>query len=149
LNERRSYRKYFWEEDMNGKYLVNLNESEDSWLSADYVYVHFNLAMPEPFLEGNVFVYGSFNNWLRTEKNQMTYNFSNKMYEATVLLKQGYYNYTYAYYNVFTNVLDDAYIEGSHFQTENDYIIAVYYRDFDYKYDRLIGYRVINSKYQQ
>jgi hypothetical protein len=149
LNERRSYKKYFWEEDMNGKFIVNRNDSDDSWLSADYVNVHFALEMAEPFLAGSVYVYGSFNYWQCNALNKMNYNFNTHCYESTILLKQGYYNYTYVYLDSFTNQLDEVVIEGSHFQTENDYLITVYYRDFANKFDRLVGYKVINSKYQE
>lgn len=149
MNERRSYKKYFWEEDMNGKYMIYQDRSDDAWLSADYVYVHFDLAMPEPFLTGKVFVYGGFNHWQCVEQNQMTYNFNRQMYESVILLKQGYYNYTYVFQDSFTNQLDEVILEGSHYQTENDYLISVYYRDFENKFDRLVGYRVINSKYQE
>lgn len=147
LNERRSYKKYFWEEDMNGKFIVNKAESDDSWLSADYVYVHFALEMTEPFLTGSVFTYGAFNHWQCNALNKMEYNFDKHWYELALLMKQGYYNYTYVYLDSFTSQLDEVILEGSHYQTENDYLISVYYRDFDNKFDRLVGYKVINSKY--
>ena len=36
-------------------------------------------------------------------------------------------------------------IEGSHSETENDYIILVYHRQIQDRYDRLIAYRKVNS----
>jgi len=147
LDERRSFKKYFWEEDMNGKYIINIENNDDAYMYADYVYVHFLLPMSEPIIEGKVYVYGEFTNWELTNKNLMTYNFDNKTYEAVILLKQGYYNYIYTLKNSYTQKIDGAIIEGSHFQTENDYIICVYFKDFSQKFDRLVGYKVINSKH--
>lgn len=148
LDQRRSYRKYFWEEDMNGNYFVYLDNSLDPYQSADYAFVYFSLPMEEPMLEGKVYVYGELNQWKTNETNMMHYNFETKMYEATLLLKQGYYDYVFAYYNNYTQELDEAILEGSHYQTENNYIVYVYHRNFADNFDRLVGYKVVNSKYQ-
>ena len=37
------------------------------------------------------------------------------------------------------NVGHMAYIEGTHFQTNNHYHVLIYYRDNDKYYDRLVG----------
>ncbi len=148
VDESRAAKKYFWDEEMNGKSIINLESGYDPNRSADYAWIYFSLPMDEPFLDGKVYVYGSFNNWAINEKNLMYYNYDKKMYESVILLKQGYYNYIYVLNNNFTRSLDDKAIEGSHYQTENDYIINVYYRGFSDKYDRLVGYRVVNSKYK-
>jgi hypothetical protein len=42
-------------------------------------------------------------------------------------LKQGYYNYYYALNDSTTNCVDVSYIEGTHYQTRNDYYIHVYH----------------------
>ncbi|MGD9992522.1 MAG: DUF5103 domain-containing protein [Salinivirgaceae bacterium] len=147
LHERRSYKHYFWEEDMNGKYLINLNSGLDSWKSADYAWVHFDLLMPEPMLSGKLYVYGSFNQWLLLPENELTYNFNTKTYQTKMLLKQGYYNYVFVYSDTYSKTIDESLLEGSHYETENDYLIWVYHRDFSLNYDRLVGYQVINSKY--
>lgn len=149
LNERRSSKRYLFVEDMNGKYIVNLENSDDSYISADYAWVYFYLPMDDPFLDGSVYVHGALNNWLCNDINKMTYNFEIKMYEVKMLLKQGYYNFTYAFIDNYTYTIDESVIEGSHFQTENDYLIYVYHRDFAQKYDRLVGYKVINSLYKE
>ena len=36
-------------------------------------------------------------------------------------------------------------IDGSHWQTENNYTIVVYYREWDERFDRLIGSATVNS----
>jgi hypothetical protein len=75
----------------------------------------------------------------------MTWNFEKGTYELTLLLKQGYYNYQYAYVPSGSTVADLTNIEGSFWETENDYHIFIYYRDMAGRYDRLIGYTVLNS----
>ena len=38
--------------------------------------------------------------------------------------------------------------EGNHYETENDYIILVYYHGTTSRYDKLIGYQIANSLHQ-
>ncbi|MDA3893486.1 MAG: DUF5103 domain-containing protein [Salinivirgaceae bacterium] len=149
LDERRSSKHYFWEEEMNGKSFIYLDNSLDSYVSADYAYVYFSLPIDDPFLDGKLYLYGDMTYWQTNEQYQMQYNFDTKMYEAKLLLKQGYYNYMYTCSNNYTGELDDSFLEGSHYQTENDYVIYIYQRNFSDNYDRLVGYQVINSKYQE
>ena len=148
IDERRSFKKYFWEEEMNGKYFAYLDNSLDAYRSADYAYVYFSLPIEEPFIDGKVYVNGELTYWKTSELNEMHYNYDTKMYEAVLLLKQGYYDYIYTYYNNYSGKSDESILEGSHFQTENDYLIFVYHRGFSEKYDRLVGFQIVNSKYQ-
>jgi hypothetical protein len=37
-------------------------------------------------------------------------------------------------------VIDETYIEGSHWETQNEYVILLYLLDEGGAYDRLIGY---------
>jgi hypothetical protein len=61
------------------------------------------------------------------------------------LLKHGYYNYIYVYVPQGSEVADHKNIEGSFWETENNYQILVYYRAMAGRFDRLIGYRQLNS----
>jgi hypothetical protein len=78
----------------------------------------------------------------------MTWNFNTSAYELTLLLKQGYYNYEYVYVPQGSLVADHTNIEGSFWETENDYQLFVYYSDFSARYTRLVGYQVFNSNEQ-
>ena len=69
----------------------------------------------------------------------MAWNEGAKQYEASVYLKQGYYNYMYLQEN--GNSPD-----GNFFETENEYIILVYHRPQGGRYDRLVGYRVMETR---
>ena len=37
-------------------------------------------------------------------------------------------------------------IEGSHYQTENEYLVLVYFSDRQQRCDRLVGLRFLNSR---
>ncbi|HAM98075.1 MAG TPA: hypothetical protein DCQ26_05650 [Marinilabiliales bacterium] len=148
LDESRNAKKYFWEEEMNGKFIVNLQKAADSYRSADYAWIYFSLPYEQPILDGTVYVFGAFSSWKCQPEFQMHYNFDQQMYETELFLKQGYYNYMYALVDNYTFQINESRFEGTHYQTENDYVIYVYYHPRNGTYDRLVGYRVINSKYQ-
>ena len=88
---------------------------------------------------------GAFNDWALSKENKMTYNDEKKQFEADILLKQGYYGYTYIFASDDLKTIDYSSIDGSFYQTENDYEIFVYYFDYNLGYDRCIGYKLINS----
>jgi len=75
----------------------------------------------------------------------MKYNESTQLYELDLLLKQGYYNYVYTTLSDGNNQGDDSVIEGSFFETENEYLILVYVRLMGTNYDQLLGYKRINT----
>jgi hypothetical protein len=143
----RSNRKYFSYEEMNGKYVIESQDREvqDYDTECDYTFVHFTLELESILLGGSVNVFGALNNWNANKTNEMTWNYDTSAYENTLLLKQGYYNYIYVYVPKGSNVADHKNIEGSYWETENDYQIFVYYREMASRYDRLIGYRQLNS----
>jgi hypothetical protein len=60
-------------------------------------------------------------------------------------MKQGYYNYEYAFLKDGTTDGTASYFEGSHYETENDYMILIYYRNPQDRYDRLMGMGMANS----
>jgi len=131
--------------DLNGRYLIKKDRVTDSDLEADYVLVNFSLQMPEPLLGGEIYVFGGLSDWQCKTANKMKWNFESKLYEAALLLKQGFYDYRYVYIPKGSNKIDDTLLEGSYVETENDYQLFVYYRGFSSRYDKLIGYRTINS----
>ena len=49
----------------------------------------------ENFDQDDIYIYGNFNDWQITSENKMTYNPDTGLYEATILFKQGFYNYMY------------------------------------------------------
>ncbi len=138
-------RSYFYREDFNGKYYIDVRENRDPEIEGDYVYVHFKLPIEKPFLNSKIYISGGLTDWQMNTKNQMQYNAQTEMYECSLLLKQGFYNYQYLVQQEGKPHADVSYFEGNYGQAENDYIIYVYYRNFSDNYDRLVGVNVANS----
>lgn len=147
-DEVRTNKRFFEYEEMNGKYVVESQDPEvdDFDTECDYTFVHFSLPLESILLGGTVNVFGELNYWNANKSNEMTWNFDTSAYELTLLLKQGYYNYMYVYVPQGSAVADHKNLEGSFWQTENDYQIFVYYREMASRYDRLVGYTQLNSK---
>jgi hypothetical protein len=146
-DEVRVNKPYFPYKEMNGQYVVESQdrEVEDFNTECDYTFVHFTLPLESILLGGSVNVFGELNNWNANKSNEMTWNFDTGAYELTMLLKQGYYNYIYVYVPPGASAADHTALEGSFWETDNDYQIFVYYRELSGRYDRLIGYRQLNS----
>ncbi|NPA37443.1 MAG: DUF5103 domain-containing protein [Chlorobi bacterium] len=136
---------YFYKEDFNGRYHIEVKEYNNPDIEADYVYVHFSLLALNPYPEGDVYVLGGLSNWLLNKNNRMVYNPQTYRYELTLLLKQGFYNYQYLYLKNGETRGKLKEIEGSFSQTENDYLILVYYKKTGGYYDHLIGVSIANS----
>ncbi len=147
VDEVRSNKRFFEYKEMNGKFAIESQDQEvrDYDTECDYTFVHFTLPLEAPLLGGTINVFGALSNWNANKGNEMTYNFDKGQYELTLLLKQGYYNYMYVYVPQGSTKADHTNIEGSFWQTENDYQILVYYRDLAGRYDRLVGYQQLNS----
>ncbi|HHU35332.1 MAG TPA: DUF5103 domain-containing protein, partial [Bacteroidetes bacterium] len=76
----------------------------------------------------------------------MEYDESREEYTKSLLLKQGWYNFQYVLVDA-QGKTDELMFEGSHYETENDYLIIVYYRNPRERYDRIIGYQSIKSRH--
>ena len=133
-----AYREYKYNPDINGQFIVRTLEANDQKTEADYAMMHFTLLKEEPFIDKDVYVYGAFNNFNITQENKMTYNVDEKAYTGNFLLKQGFYNYTFATLDSENNVNTND-INGSFYETENEYIVIVYYKPFGSFYERVIG----------
>ena len=136
LDELRSWKSYLYDEDQNGKFYIRSNDASNYDIESDYVFVHFTLSCDRPFLEDIYILSEAFNNLL-DERSKMSYNYENKCYEKAVLLKQGLYNYLYV--SKKDNKATTGLVEGNYYQTENEYMILVYYRPPGGRYDKLIG----------
>jgi len=143
----RQLTNYEYDNDINGRFVVRRQESddEDAPTEAEYIVVHFSVPMAEPILDAKVYIGGDFVYNAIDASNQMTYSFERKAYECSLLLKQGYYNYRYFVVSNRDGNIASAPIEMDAYQTENDYQIYFYYRAQGERYDRLIGYQVVNS----
>lgn len=137
--------KYTYNPDVNGSFRINTARGNIIDRQADYAKVHFSFSHVRNVKKGEIHLYGRFNNYIIDDSTLMTYNKSNGMYENTLLLKQGFYNYKYVYLKPNGN-LDGSYFSGSHDETENNYMVLIYYRDLGARFDRLIGVGQANSR---
>ena len=75
----------------------------------------------------------------------MTFNSESKRYQTEIYLKQGYYNYEYILKKYDGENLS-RFIEGTHYETINDYFLYIYYRPLGSDYEQLVGYQKLSSK---
>lgn len=131
--------------DLNGKLFVRNDLGDDSYLEAEYIYVHFTLKSPE-IADATISIEcqeSSFNSSIF----HCVYNKSTQSYEAKILIKQGYYNYRYVLNDQYHSQNDISLTEGNHAETENDYHIIVYSYDRSLGNDRVIAVDAINSSF--
>lgn len=135
---------YFSKEDINGRFHIESEGGRDPGIDADYVFVHFRLDVPAP-MDGSVFIAGALTDWQFNDMNRMEFVAEEMAYMKALLLKQGVYNYRYLFLPALSDKFDVDEIEGSHFETENEYLILFYHRPPGTRYDRLLGHQVIHS----
>lgn len=142
----REFKPYFFNEDFNGKYVVAMEESNEPDRDADYVMVYFTLPVYSELQGGSVYVAGDFTGWSYGHANRMTWSAERGSYELSLLLKQGWYNYEFAFVPAGKDMPAGFNFEGSHWETENDYLILTYFRDPTKRYDRLTGITLANTR---
>jgi hypothetical protein len=124
--------------DINGKFYIRDLEGRDSRLTSEYVDILFTLdqaATADP-----IYLLGAFNNWKKSQDSRMNYNPMTDKFEQRVILKQGWYDYSY-------ETEEQPYvIERSFFETENLYEVFLYYRAMGARGDELIGYFKVNHR---
>ncbi|WP_299058524.1 DUF5103 domain-containing protein [uncultured Polaribacter sp.] len=132
------FKKYSYNPDINGQFIIRTLEGNDPATEADYAMMHFSVLKDEPFSDKDVYIYGAFNDFEISETTKMQYNSEKKEYQSNFMLKQGFYNYTYATLDKKGNVNAND-LNGSHFETENEYTVIVYFKPFGDFYERVIG----------
>lgn len=125
--------------DLNGQYVVFTNDRPggNPEIESEYVLTTFNLSIPKQ--SDSVYLISSALNWGLSDQAKMIWNEDFKIYQTTVLMKQGWYDYQYAVVGA-EGEMDTLPFEGSHFETENEYEVLVYFRNLGSRYDQLVGY---------
>ncbi len=129
--------------DENGNFFIRNQDKADANTESDYVWVNFSLVDESP-TDGTVYVVGSFNNYIRGETNEMTYDAAAKAWRCSILLKQGLYDYDYVQVNP-SGVVDVSFSGGNHFETGNTYQVLVYNRRPGTTWDELAGFAEISN----
>jgi hypothetical protein len=146
---------YIFNPDADGRYLVNAERTEDSDIEAEYVWVHWTLPMANPWFDGALYIGGDlFGNEMGLV-NRMQYDAETQSYWLAALVKQGGYDYQYWFVPKATHQPSTVSnqpsgtttqrVDGSYWQTENEYTVYVYWRPFGARYDRLVGARIQKS----
>jgi hypothetical protein len=141
--------------DINGQRLIKTEDANDATTESEYVWVDFFLPYAAPVTGGGIYIMGALTDWQFaapgnspssvTGPGRMEYNFARQGYQARLYLKQGYYNYLYAYLPDGATKAETALIEGNRFETKNSYTILVYHREPGSRYDRLIAAEVVGE----
>lgn len=141
----RGSKDYFTSEDLNGMFYIENQESNDEdQLDADYVYVHFTLDAGGP-VGIDVFLDAAFTGW-KLDKNYMEYDVDSRVYRKTLLLKQGLYNYRYITYDNYSKKIEHDIVEGNYYETDNQYLLLVYYKPLGEVYYLPVGLATFNTK---
>lgn len=145
VQEPRVEKDYTYFPDINGNFLITTVDNADNAVQAEYVNIHFGLKLDRPLPPNSaLYVTGNYNTYQLQPEALLIQNEDNGIYEAMITLKQGFYNYRYSL--VYDNgTIDNGYISGNKWPTENAYDILVYYREPGGRYDRLIGIGNANS----
>ena len=130
---------YRYDEDQNGRFFVRYTQGNDADIEADYIEVNFSLDTDN--LNESIYLNGDFT-YNNVEEQQLK-NVNGK-YSASVLLKQGAYNYQYV--SSSATGFSTTETEGNYYETENEYLIKAYRRQPGERYDRLIGWWLVKSK---
>ncbi len=126
---------------------IERNQREQH-LVGEYILTYFTLESGQPFYGGDVYVFGELTDWRIEDRYKLTYNDKALQYETELLLKQGYYNYMYAFQaeaDRGTQKFTFGEVEGNWFEADNDYTVLIYYRPFGGRYDQIIGHRTFSS----
>jgi hypothetical protein len=144
-SENREFKPYFYWQDFNGRYYIAVQEGREMETEADYVWVYFTLPSKYKVTGGNMYVNGALTDWSFDSRSLMTYDSEKDEYQCSMLLKQGWYNFQYIFVKNVEKTEGPSVFEGNHYETENDYLIMVYYRNPRDRYDRIIGSLTVNT----
>ena len=138
-SEARASKPYTYFPDYNGNYIINNIGRERNEIEADYAWVFFSLSAPNYFGKKSIYVNGMFNNYATNDENKMEYNEKKGIYEKAIMIKQGFTNFYYTISDGNGNIDQENAIDGNFHETENNYLVLVYYKENNQRYDRVIG----------
>lgn len=143
-DESRRHEPYLYDQTQFGRYTVRNDAAYDSDSQAKYAIVHFTLKEPKR-LDGEYYIEGDLTGRRFSPNSRMIYNPDTEAYEASLLLKQGSYNYQYLFLPTGTQKGLTQTVEGDKYETVNQYTILVYHRGPMDRADSLIGAATVTS----
>jgi len=137
-------RNYTYDEDADGAFFIRNSENYEIDRTCDYINVHYVLKALRQYENTRIIVDG---HWTTEapENYVATYDEEQGAYHATVLQKQGYYNYQFLMLDPdgLTHRMPE---EGSFYQTENRYQALVYYKGIGQRTWRLVGFQQVTFR---
>lgn len=146
-DKHRTHSAHLFTHDLNGKFIIETHDDRAGKLEGEYGTINFALRSLTPH-NGDVYVLGGFNNFQPQKEYKMKYNDQRRGYELSCKLKNGFYDYVYAVVEKEGAKPNIQKIEGSSFESENDYLFLVYYRAFGGLYDQLVAVQKLNTRPQ-
>lgn len=140
----RSKGNYSLEYDLDGNYYVLNQDGTDPRIDADYAHMLFSLSTSRQPNAGSPYIVGRFNDYKLDAGSRLTFDANLNKYTASIFLKQGVYDYSYVWVDK-SDKADISALEGSYFETENEYQVLVYYKPAGARWEELVGYRVLSS----
>ncbi|MFB9845181.1 type IX secretion system plug protein [Mucilaginibacter ginsenosidivorans] len=142
-NNQPNYSFYY---DNDGKFFPgNQDGGSDPRIDADYAHMYFTLATTRSDNDGSAYIVGQFNNYQLSDASKLTYDPTDHHYHIQLFLKQGVYDYEYVWVPKGSQKLDNTAFGGSHYETENEYEILVYYHPSGARWTELVGFRGLNT----
>ncbi len=145
----RSRLPYYFYADNNGEYFTQTTERINPFWQTDYANVKFIFIPPDnaPFPDQDIYLFGALTGYKFDDATRLTFNAQKGIYEGSALLKMGFYNYAYVTLNKNDRAAKASFefTEGNHLETENDYLILVYYRTLGGRADQLVGAYSLNT----
>ena len=111
---------YLYDEDANGTFCIRNSDYHEVSTTGQYVWVNYRLRVPR---QGPIYISGRWTTATGTDDYMLYYDPVNEQYTASILQKQGYYNYQYL--TADGQLLPS---EGNYYQTENQYQALIYYK---------------------
>lgn len=145
-NNARANYPYSLTPDVNGNFVVRNIGGTKNEIEADYAWVYFSLSAPSFMKNKGIYITGMFNNYSLSPEYKMDFNKEKNTYEKAILIKQGFTNFQYQIADDKGNIDAENAIDGNFWQTENEYILLVYYRENNDRYERVIGKASANSR---
>ena len=112
--------------------------AQDPDTGGEYARVSFRYVPPdEEPLAGSIYITGSFNGWGIDLGRALRWSSEKKLYEGSLLIKQGEYEYRYTSPDPYVRQALRAPLP----RVDNQYTALVYYRDAAYNTDRLLAFQ--------
>jgi hypothetical protein len=146
-------KQYFYYRDLNGLFINETIDNLNPFWNADYAKVHFTFRPKDglALAQGDLYIVGRLTNYGEDRDAKMDFNAEKGVYEASLFLKQGYYDYEYAVRQIVNGktLYNSSITEQDAWETENTYMVLVYYRELGGRADQLLAIRQISSQFNR